>query len=66
MTGVQTCALPILSIEFINKIIVFKKTTKPKELPKPKVRKEIDVTYNNENDFLAIKQIGRASCRERV
>lgn len=44
-----------LSIEFINKIIVFKKTIKPKELPKPKVLKEIDVTYNSENDFLAIK-----------
>ncbi|WP_438422973.1 type II secretion system protein GspD [Aquimarina macrocephali] len=44
-----------LSIEFINKIIVFKKTIKPKELPKPKVLKEIDVTYNSQNDFLAIK-----------
>lgn len=44
-----------LSIEFINKIIVFKKTIKPKELPKPKVQKEIDITYNSENDFLAIK-----------
>lgn len=44
-----------LSIEFINKIIVFKKTIIPKELPKPKVRKEIDVTYNSKNDFLAIK-----------
>lgn len=44
-----------LSIEFINKIIVFKKTVKPKELPKPKVLKEIDVTYNSQNDFLAIK-----------
>jgi type IV pilus assembly protein PilQ len=44
-----------LSIEFINKIIVFKKTIKQKELPKPKVLKEIDVTYNSQNDFLAIK-----------
>ncbi|WP_081748314.1 type II secretion system protein GspD [Aquimarina megaterium] len=44
-----------LSIEFINKIIVFKKTVKPKELPKPKVLKEIDVTYNSQNDFLVIK-----------
>ncbi|GAA4272065.1 hypothetical protein GCM10022258_13590 [Aquimarina gracilis] len=44
-----------LSIEIINKIIVFKKTEEKKELPKPKVRKEIDVTYNSTNDFLAVK-----------
>ncbi len=44
-----------LSIEFINKIIVFKKTEEKKEAPKPKVQKEIEVTYNESNDFLAVK-----------
>ncbi len=44
-----------LNIEIINKIIVFKKAEIKKEQPKPKARKEIDVTYNETNDFLAVK-----------
>jgi len=44
-----------LNIELINNIIVFKKQKQITEKPKKKTEKEIEVTYNSQNDFLAIK-----------
>ena len=44
-----------LDIEIINNIIVFKKANQIKEEPKKEPKREIDITYNEKNDFLAIK-----------
>ncbi|MDO6758572.1 type II and III secretion system protein [Tamlana sp. 2_MG-2023] len=44
-----------LQIEFINNIIVFKKEKRAKVLPKKIVEKEIEVSYNEQNDFLSVK-----------
>ncbi|WP_246849100.1 type II secretion system protein GspD [Aquimarina sp. U1-2] len=44
-----------LSIEIINGILVFKKAAVKKELPKPFIPKEIDISYNSSNDFLSVK-----------
>ena len=43
-----------LQIEIMNNIIIFKKRKEVKIIPK-KIAKVIDVTYNNQNDFLSIK-----------
>ena len=42
-----------LNVEFINNIILFKKAVE--EAPKKKEKKEIDITYSKQNDFLAVK-----------
>ncbi len=44
-----------LQIEFMNSIIVFKKFVKQKEDPKVVQKKEIEITYKKENNFLSVK-----------
>jgi len=44
-----------LEVEFANNIIVFKQRAIIKELPKPKPVKQLDITYNKQNDFLSVK-----------
>lgn len=44
-----------LKVEFINNIIVFKKREKQKQKLKISKGKVIDITYNKNNDFLAVK-----------
>ncbi|WP_291131218.1 type II secretion system protein GspD [Flavobacterium sp. UBA7682] len=43
-----------LEVEFMNNIILFKKRKEVKIVPK-KIPKVIDVSYNNQNDFLSVK-----------
>ncbi|WP_298538929.1 type II and III secretion system protein [uncultured Aquimarina sp.] len=44
-----------LEVEFMNNIIVFKQREIVKELPKPKPKKELDINYSKQNDFLSVK-----------
>lgn len=44
-----------LEVQFMNNIIVFKAKKVIKELPKPKPKKELNISYKKENDFLSVK-----------
>ncbi|MFD2561884.1 type II secretion system protein GspD [Aquimarina rubra] len=44
-----------LEVEFMNNIIVFKQREIFKETPKPKPKKELDIRYSKQNDFLSVK-----------
>ena len=44
-----------LDVSYMNNILLFKKQEPKKEKPKPIVRKNIDIIYKEENDFLSVK-----------
>ncbi|SEK30065.1 type IV pilus assembly protein PilQ [Aquimarina amphilecti] len=44
-----------LDVEFMNNIIVFKQREIIKQAPKPKRKKELDIRYSKQNDFLSVK-----------
>ncbi|WP_378175223.1 type II secretion system protein GspD [Aquimarina sp. SS2-1] len=44
-----------LEVEFMNNIIVFKQREIIKEAPKPVPKKELDIRYSKQNDFLSVK-----------
>ncbi len=44
-----------LEVEYMNDIIIFKKRKKVQEVVKKKPQKNIDITFNKQNDFLSVK-----------
>ncbi|MDY8138471.1 type II and III secretion system protein [Aquimarina sp. 2201CG5-10] len=44
-----------LDVQFMNNIIVFKAKEIIQEQPKPKQKRKLDITYNEQNDFLSVK-----------
>lgn len=44
-----------LDVSYMNNILLFKKQEAKKKKPKPIVRKNIDIIYKKENDFLSVK-----------
>ena len=73
MTGVQTCALPILR-EDNKKLLgirnIMKDDNRVEELTDGMTKSERDmyedILSGNKDNFVNINEIGRASCRERV
>ncbi|MBQ4821394.1 type II and III secretion system protein [Aquimarina sp. MMG016] len=44
-----------LDVQFMNNIIAFKKREIIPEPPKPEPKRELDIKYNQQNDFLSVK-----------
>ena len=74
VTGVQTCALPILSIKYDSILIVFftdgLENADSMQPPLLGLEPDFDLAELTQGDtlqgLLKILEIGRASCRERV